>query len=74
MKNAEKQNKHLMALITFLALVPLVYFIPDYVAHFLSDNKFVNVVVTVGIIVPIISYIIMPIVMKLLKKMGRNLS
>jgi hypothetical protein len=52
-------NKHILALITFLALVPLVYFIPDFIGQFLPAIKWLNVVV--GIIVPIISYVVMPI-------------
>jgi len=53
-------NKHVMALITFLALLPLVYFIPDVVGQFLPNNKLLNVTVALGIIVPIISYVVMP--------------
>lgn len=58
--NAQPINKHVMALITFLALLPQVYFIPDFVGQFLPDIKWLNVTVTVGIIVPIMSYIVMP--------------
>lgn len=54
-------NKHIMALITFIVLVPLVYFIPYVIAQFLPAIKWVNVVVAVAIIVPIISYVVMPI-------------
>jgi antibiotic biosynthesis monooxygenase (ABM) superfamily enzyme len=59
-KNAQPISKHVMALITFLALLPLVYFIPDVVGQFLPDIKWLNVTVAVGIIVPIMSYIVMP--------------
>lgn len=54
-------NKHILALITFLALVPLVYYIPDFIGQFLPAIKWLNVVVVVGIIEPIISYVVMPI-------------
>lgn len=54
-------NKHILALITFLALVPLVYYIPDFVGQFLPAIKWLNVVVVVGIIVPIMSYVVMPV-------------
>ncbi|WP_236702601.1 hypothetical protein [Thalassomonas actiniarum] len=57
-----------MALITFLALVPLVYFIPDFAGQFLPAIKWLNVMAAVGIIVPIMSYIIMPIASKLLSR------
>jgi len=66
--NNQKPSQHMMALITFLALVPLVYFIPDLVARFLPASKLLNVIVTVGIIVPIISYLVMPFSIKLLSK------
>ena len=59
-QNAQPINKHVMALITFLALLPLVYFIPDVVGQFLPAIKWLNVTVAVGIIVPIISYVVMP--------------
>ena len=54
-------NKHILALITFLALVPLVYYIPEFIGQILPAIKWLNVVVVVGIIVPIISYVVMPI-------------
>ena len=60
MKSSLQINQHVMALITFLALVPLVYFIPEFIEQFLPAIKWLNVVVVVGIIVPIISYGVMP--------------
>jgi len=54
-------NQHIIALITFLGLVPLVYFIPEFVGQFLPAIKWLNVVVVVGIIVPIISYVLVPL-------------
>ena len=60
LQSAQPINKHVMALTTFLALLPMVYFIPDFVGQFLPDIKWLNVTVTVGIIVPIMSYVIMP--------------
>jgi len=60
MKNNQQTNQHIIALITFLALVPLVYFIPEFVGQFLPAIKWLNVVVVVGIIVPIISYVLVP--------------
>ena len=59
-QNAQPINKHVMALITFLALLPLVYFIPDVVRLFLPAIKWLNVTVAVGIIVPIMSYVVVP--------------
>ena len=59
-------NKHLLALINYIALVPLVYFIPIWISPYLPDNKLLQVCIVVAIIVPIISYIVMPITMKIL--------
>ncbi|PCJ46750.1 MAG: hypothetical protein COA99_02125 [Moraxellaceae bacterium] len=64
----KRPNRHLMALVTFVALVPLVYFIPEFVGQFLPEGKFLNVVVAVGIIVPIISYGVMPLAAKYLSR------
>ena len=61
-------NKHLIAVINYFALVPLVYFIPNMVSHYLPANKFLQVCVGVAIIVPIISYVVMPITLKRLTK------
>ena len=60
-QDKQEISKHVIALITFLALLPLVYFIPDFVGQFLPAIKWLNVMVVVGIIVPIISYLVMPI-------------
>lgn len=68
MKNNQQTNQHIIALITFLALVPLVYFIPEFVGQFLPAIKWLNVVVVVGIIVPIISYVLVPAAHLVLRK------
>lgn len=61
-------NKHLIALINYITLVPLVYFIPEWVNPYLPANKLLQVAIDVAIIVPIISYVVMPITMKKLNK------
>ncbi len=70
MNNMKTPNQHIMALISFCTLLPLVYFIPDFVARYITDNKLLNVIVAVGIIVPIISYIVVPVSTRLLTKRG----
>jgi len=60
-------NKHVIALINYIALVPLVYFIPQWLSPYLPANAFLQVLIIVAIIVPIISYLVMPITMKILK-------
>ena len=67
----KKPNPHLMALINYFALLPLVYFIPDLVAQFFGGNKLLQVAVAVAIIVPIISYLVVPCSVKILMKMSR---
>jgi antibiotic biosynthesis monooxygenase (ABM) superfamily enzyme len=63
-------NRHLIALINYFALVPLVFFIPQWVSPYLPEDNFLQVCIVVAIIVPIISYIVMPITMKLLNQRG----
>jgi len=58
-------NKHLIALINYFALVPLVYSIPHWVEPYLPASKLLQVCIVVAIIVPIISYIVMPVTIKL---------
>ncbi|MDP2561616.1 hypothetical protein [Psychrobium sp. 1_MG-2023] len=60
-----KPSRHFIALITYLALVPLVYFVPEWINPFLPSSKLIKVAVDVAIIVPIITYMVMPITMHL---------
>lgn len=67
-------NKHILALINFVALVPLVYFVPEFVQQFLPDIKLLLVMVSVALIVPVISYLVMPFSIKALQstRFGNN--
>ncbi len=65
MSEAKKPSQHILALVTYFVLVPLVYFIPDFVGQYVPGNKLLNVVIAVGIIVPIVSYVVMPIALKM---------
>ena len=67
-------NKHLLALINYFVLVPLVYFIPQWLSPFLPENQLLQVCIIVAVIVPIISYIVMPIVMLVLSRRKEKLS
>ncbi len=64
----KKTSKHLMALLTFIALLPLVYFIPPWVAQHISDQHFFVTFISVALIVPIITYVAMPLMLKLITK------
>jgi uncharacterized membrane protein (DUF485 family) len=61
-------NKHVIALINYFTLIPLVYFIPQWLGPYLPANPLLQVCIVVAIIVPFISYILMPIAMKQLTK------
>lgn len=65
-------NKHLLALINYIALVPLVYFIPQWLGPYLPTNQLLQVCIIVAIIVPIISYIVMPFTMQVLNTNNTN--
>ncbi len=58
-------NRHLTAVFTFFALLPLVYFIPPWIASYISNNQLIITILAVLIIVPVVSYIFMPILHKL---------
>ena len=58
-------SRHLTASITFLVLIPLVYFIPTLVHTHVTDHALGSTVLTVGIIVPTISYAALPLALKL---------
>ena len=59
--NKPVPNRHVMVFMTFIALLPLVYFIPPWVAtHAVSDHAAVTVI-SVAIIVPLLSYVILPL-------------
>ncbi len=63
-------NRHLIAFITFMILIPLVYFVPEIIATYITDNKLANVVLSVAVIVPALSYLIMPVCIKLIKRVS----
>lgn len=62
-------SKHLIALITFIALIPLVYFIPPLVSQTISAPPLMLVVISVAIIVPVISYLILPFTLNNISKL-----
>lgn len=53
-------SKHLVALYTFILLIPLVYFIPPAIANMLHDNHLVVTVLSLAVIVPLVSYFALP--------------
>ncbi|SFD09977.1 hypothetical protein [Pseudoalteromonas denitrificans] len=59
-------NRHVMAFITFILLLPLVYYIPAFVAKNVSDNDLYITIISVAIIVPVLTYILIPLVTRLI--------
>ena len=53
-------NRHLVAFLTFVALLPLVYYVPPWLAQHVLNNQLVVTFLAVAIIVPIISYVALP--------------
>ncbi|PCH62752.1 MAG: hypothetical protein COC19_02430 [SAR86 cluster bacterium] len=57
-------NRHIMALVTFLSLLPLVYYIPGWIISNITDNHLGSTVLAVAIICVVISYFILPLFIK----------
>ncbi len=58
--NITPPSKHVMAGLTFVALLPLVYVIPPWVAANISDDHGWVTLISVASIVPMISYVLLP--------------
>jgi len=65
-KTTKALSKHLTAGLTFISLLPLVYFIPPWVASFIG-HQYMDTVISVAIIVPINSYLFLPVLVKLVQ-------
>ena len=65
-------NQHAIAAITFIALIPLVYYIPDWMMQLLPSNKLSNTLISLALIVPIISYIVIPATNWLTVKLAKD--
>jgi len=63
-KQALSQNRHAIAIFTFVILLPLVYYIPPWLMRNVTDNHLFVTVLAVAIIVPIVSYIALPLLFK----------
>lgn len=57
-------NKHILALVTYFSLLPLVLFLPKLLNPYLPENDLARLMVLLAIIVPITSYLILPCVVK----------
>ena len=61
-------NRHLETVLTFVGLVPLVYYIPHWISQFISPDRGINTLLSLAVIVPLISYLWLPLTMKWLAK------
>ncbi len=66
-KQVLPSNQHAIAIFTFVTLLPLVYYIPPWIIHNLTDNHLFVTVISLMIIVPVVSYVAMPLFIKSLK-------
>jgi len=69
--NITPPSKHVMAVLTFLALLPLVYVIPPWVAAHISNQHGWVTLISVASIVPIITYGLLPGMLLLRAKLYR---
>ena len=60
-------SRHVVAIFTFVILLPLVYYIPPWLMHNITDNHLFVTVLAVAIIVPIVSYVALPLLFKSLE-------
>lgn len=70
-KQASSPNQHVKAALTFATLLPLVYYIPPWLAGNVTDNHFYVTVLSLAIIVPVVSYVAMPLLFKVLEIRSR---
>jgi hypothetical protein len=57
-------NQHVMALLTFFALIPPVYYIPPLLTEYISPNNLWVTIISLAIIVPITNYVSLPLMVK----------
>ena len=65
-------NRHAIAFFTFVILLPLVYYIPPWLTHNVSDNHLYVTVLAVAIIVPIVTYVALPILFKTIEMINEK--
>ncbi|OZG72316.1 hypothetical protein BTA51_16410 [Hahella sp. CCB-MM4] len=65
-------SRHINAFLTFLGLLPLVYFIPPVFERLIPDNHFFVVMLSVAAIVILMTYLIMPLFLRSLKLFTSN--
>ena len=65
-------SKHTVAFLTYIGLLPLVYYIPPLVSDLLTgtpiEHKLATTLISVTLIVPLISYFYLPLVLKIVPR------
>lgn len=65
-------NRHIVAVFTYISLLPLVYFIPPWVVNNVTDNHLLATMITLLIIVPLVSYIAVPLLVNMFKRLANR--
>jgi len=63
-KQALSPGSHTIAIFTYVTLLPLVYYIPPWLMHNVTENHLFVTVLALAIIVPIVSYVALPLLFK----------
>lgn len=64
-RQALAPNRHVISIFTFVTLLPLVYYIPPWLMHNVTNNHFLVTLLALAIIVPVVSYVALPLLFKL---------
>jgi len=65
-------GRHITAVYTFIILLPLVYYIPPWINHYITNSHFFTTVLAVAVIVVIVSYIALPFLFTMVKILTRG--
>lgn len=62
--NTKPPSREKMAFVTYLGLVPPVYFVPPLITEYVSADPLIGTLASLGVITPMMVYAIMPILTK----------
>jgi len=65
-------SRHIVAVFTYVSLLPLVYFIPPWVVNNVTDNHLLATLLTLLIIVPLVSYVAVPLLVGMFKRLANR--
>ncbi len=71
-KQVSPNNVHAIAIFNYVTLLPLVYYIPPWLIHNLTDDHLYVTMISLTIIVPVISYITMPLFIRILGRLNNR--